>query len=117
MKGASRQEQVRAMLTVMDIPMRIANHFTRTQPVHHDQPYLVVSEYLMSSDHTAYQLSKPTILIELRGLGGGFHVLDQDDGTDDPFDRTDIIERFVNKLDNRKLGRLSKMLCNLVSNT
>jgi len=71
----------------------------------------------MSSDHTAYQLSKPTLLIELRGISGGFHVIDTADQYEGPYSREAIIERFVNKLDNRKLGRLSQMLCNLTGNT
>lgn len=131
-KKPSRQEQVKALLLIHNIPvfgtntarrpgcsasyMNSGDPFTlASEYLMTNTPCILVSEYLMSSDHTAYQLSKPTILIELRGLGEGFHVIDQDDGTDDPFDRADIIERLVNKLDNRKLGLLQRKLFNLPS--
>lgn len=121
MNKPTRQEQVKALLLIHNIPVFHARTARRpgglANSMNSGDPFILVSEYRMSSDVAEYWNTKPTILIELRGLGGGFNVLDQDVGIDDPFDRTDIIERFVNKLDNRKLGRLSQMLCNLASNT
>lgn len=110
-KEATRRGQVRALLTVLDIPL-----YYRGSTVNHShtygQPFFIVSNFITARD-THHHMSERLVLIELCGLDSPVHVIDDAPDYDDPYDRLDIIERLVSRLDYRKLGALQRQLLNL----
>ena len=107
-KEATRREQVRALLTVLDIPL----HDSNKNGYVYGQPSLIVSNFTTTRD-TNRHTSEKLVLIELRGLNSPVHVIDYTPNYGGPYDRLDIIERLVSRLDYRKLGVLQRQLLNL----
>lgn len=128
-KEPTRQEQVAAMLTVMDVPLVDLNKNKPSiglyAPYGQDRrPYLLASEYITSRDATEVLCRtglpfgpnpQRVLLMEIQGLNGEYHALVPVGRDAVTIGRLQAIKLITERLSTRKLGQLMKELADLPS--